>query len=308
MYKRYLDCNASDLMDLSRTDLLFSLRACEGRILVSETIVTVAPLLTSVTNAELAASQGADLLLLNLFDIENPKIAGMPADTPPEDVIRKLQHLTGRIIGVNLEAVDKGFSATHEELWMMRQGRFATAANACRLHEMGVGFIVLTGNPGNGISNEAIAESLQEIRAELGEDMVLIAGKMHSAGILPSGSQKLITPDDVEKFIQKGADIILLPAPGTVPGITLEYAQKLIDLAHQMGAMTMTAIGTSQEGADAETVRQIALMSKMAGTDLHHIGDTGYTGIAIPENIRTYSIAIRGVRHTYTRIARSVNR
>ncbi|AYN27493.1 dihydrodipicolinate synthase [Buttiauxella ferragutiae ATCC 51602] len=308
MYKRYLDCNASDLMDLSRTDLLFSLRACEGRILVSETIVTVAPLLTSVTNAELAASQGADLLLLNLFDIENPKIAGMPADTPPEDVIRKLQHLTGRIIGVNLEAVDKGFSATHEELWMMRQGRFATAANARRLHEMGVGFIVLTGNPGNGISNEAIAESLQEIRAELGEDMVLIAGKMHSAGILPSGSQKLITPDDVEKFIQKGADIILLPAPGTVPGITLEYAQKLIDLAHQMGAMTMTAIGTSQEGADAETVRQIALMSKMAGTDLHHIGDTGYTGIAIPENIRTYSIAIRGVRHTYTRIARSVNR
>ncbi|WP_237929856.1 DUF7916 family protein [Buttiauxella sp. S19-1] len=308
MYKRYLDCNASDLMDLSRTDLLFSLRACEGRILVSETIVTVAPLLTSVTNAELAASQGADLLLLNLFDIENPKIAGMPADTPPEDVIRKLQHLTGRIIGVNLEAVDKGFSATHGELWMMRQGRFATAANARRLHEMGVGFIVLTGNPGNGISNEAIAESLQEIRAELGEDMVLIAGKMHSAGILPSGSQKLITPDDVEKFIQKGADIILLPAPGTVPGITLEYAQKLIDLAHQMGAMTMTAIGTSQEGADAETVRQIALMSKMAGTDLHHIGDTGYTGIAIPENIRTYSIAIRGVRHTYTRIARSVNR
>ncbi|MCE0826518.1 haloacid dehalogenase-like hydrolase [Buttiauxella sp. A2-C2_NF] len=308
MYKRYLDCNASDLMDLSRTDLLFSLRACEGRILVSETIVTVAPLLTSVTNAELAASQGADLLLLNLFDIENPKIAGMPADTPPEDVIRKLQHLTGRIIGVNLEAVDKGFSATHEELWMMRQGRFATAANARRLHEMGVGFIVLTGNPGNGISNEAIAESLQEIRAELGEDMVLIAGKMHSAGILPSGSQKLITPDDVEKFIQKGADIILLPAPGTVPGITLEYTQKLIDLAHQMGAMTMTAIGTSQEGADAETVRQIALMSKMAGTDLHHIGDTGYTGIAIPENIRTYSIAIRGVRHTYTRIARSVNR
>ncbi|MEZ2576713.1 DUF7916 family protein [Buttiauxella ferragutiae] len=308
MYKRYLDCNASDLMDLSRTDLLFSLRACEGRILVSETIVTVAPLLTSVTNAELAASQGADLLLLNLFDIENPKIAGMPADTPPEDVIRKLQHLTGRIIGVNLEAVDKGFSATHEDLWMMRQGRFATAANARRLHEMGVGFIVLTGNPGNGISNEAIAESLQEIRAELGEDMVLIAGKMHSAGILPSGSQKLITPDDVEKFIQKGADIILLPAPGTVPGITLEYAQKLIDLAHQMGAMTMTAIGTSQEGADAETVRQIALMSKMAGTDLHHIGDTGYTGIAIPENIRTYSIAIRGVRHTYTRIARSVNR
>jgi len=70
----------------------------------------------------------------------------------------------------------------------------------------------------------------------------------------------------------------------------------------------MTAIGTSQEGADKSTVRQIALMCKMAGTDLHHIGDTGYVGMAIPENILTYSIAIRGIRHTYTRIASSVNR
>ena len=51
-----------------------------------------------------------------------------------------------------------------------------------------------------------------------------------------------------------------------------------------------------------------ALMSKMAGADLHHIGDTGYMGMALPENILAYSVAIRGVRHTYTRIARSVNR
>lgn len=70
----------------------------------------------------------------------------------------------------------------------------------------------------------------------------------------------------------------------------------------------MTAIGTSQEGADINTIRQIALMSKMAGADLHHIGDTGYMGMALPENILAYSVAIRGVRHTYTRIARSVNR
>ena len=70
----------------------------------------------------------------------------------------------------------------------------------------------------------------------------------------------------------------------------------------------MTTIGTSQEGADVSTVRQIALMSKMAGADLHHIGDTGYMGIALPENIMAYSIAIRGVRHTYTRMARSINR
>ncbi|KJE28617.1 hypothetical protein LG52_726 [Geobacillus kaustophilus] len=49
-----------------------------------------------------------------------------------------------------------------------------------------------------------------------------------------------------------------------------------------------------------------ALTSKMAGADLHHIGgDAGYHGIAVPENIMAYSIAIRGRRHTYIRMARS---
>lgn len=70
----------------------------------------------------------------------------------------------------------------------------------------------------------------------------------------------------------------------------------------------MTTIGTSQEGADAETIREIALLCKMTGTDLHHIGDAGYPGIAVPENILRYSLAIRGRRHTYRRMARSVNR
>ena len=67
-------------------------------------------------------------------------------------------------------------------------------------------------------------------------------------------------------------------------------------------------IGTSQEGADTATIRQIAFLCKMTGTDIHHIGDTGYPGTAIPENIMAYSIAIRGVRHTYHRMAASVNR
>ena len=38
------------------------------------------------------------------------------------------------------------------------------------------------------------------------------------------------------------------------------------------------------------------------------IGDTGYPGMALPENIMAYSVAIRGVRHTYHRMAASINR
>ena len=99
-----------------------------------------------------------------------------------------------------------------------------------------------------------------------------------------------------------GADIILLPAPGTVPGITQEYAHRLIEVVHSRGKLALTAIGTSQEGADVATIRQIALMCKMAGADIHHIGDTGVPGMALPQNIMAYSIAIRGERHTYHKI------
>lgn len=49
-------------------------------------------------------------------------------------------------------------------------------------------------------------------------------------------------------------------------------------------------------------------MCKMTGTDIHHLSDTGYPGVAIPENIMAHSITIRGVRHTYHRMASSINR
>ncbi|AHG18578.1 PEP phosphonomutase [Chania multitudinisentens RB-25] len=308
MHKRYLDCCASELAAIDRQGLLESLQASEGRILVSETIGAVQPMLMDITNAELAASQGADLLLLNLFDVDKPRLQGLPAGIVPENSLRELQRLTGRVVGVNLEAVDPNFKDTHGEFWAATKGRLATAENAKKLVAMGAKFVVLTGNPGNGISNETIGHCLQEIRQAAGDSLVIIAGKMHAAGILTRAGGKIITQEDVSTFVAQGADIVLLPAPGTVPGITQEYIEQLIDHAHRQGAMTMTAIGTSQEGASVETIRQIALMCKMAGTDLHHIGDAGYTGMALPENIMAYSVAIRGIRHTYSRIARSVNR
>ena len=142
----------------------------------------------------------------------------------------------------------------------------------------------------------------------MGDSIVLAAGKMHAAGVLTEAAESILTEADIADFTAAGADIILLPAPGTVPGITMEYARTLIGCAHRHGALTITAIGTSQEGADTDTIRRIALMCKMAGTDIHHIGDTGYTGMALAENIMAYSIAVRGIRHTYHRMAISVER
>lgn len=306
--KRLLDCSASDLAPMNKKELLHAIRASEGRVLVSESIAITQPLLGNITNAELAASQGADILLINMFDCDNPQIQGMPAGVAPEQTLHELQRLTGCIIGVNLEAVDSAFSVEHSDIWKMKQGRIANAENASKLIAMGAKIVVLTGNPNNGVSNRALGLAVKEIRDAVGDDVLLVTGKMHGAGVVQESGSKIITEEDVAWFASQGADIILLPAPGTVPGMSQQRVAELIDTAHKQGVLAMTAIGTSQEGADISTVRQIALMSKMAGADLHHIGDTGYLGLALPENILAYSIAIRGVRHTYSRMARSVYR
>lgn len=308
MTKRMLDASATDFSQFTKKDLLASLAGSEGRVLCSECIGITMPLLSDITNAELAASMGADLLLLNMFDVNQPVIHALP---PVElsETVRELKRLTGRIIGINLEPVkDEIASQNADTLWQMSEGRRATAENARKAYEMGVNLILLTGNPGNGVSNEAITASLRSISACLSDKMVLAAGKMHASGIIGEGGEHIITKDDIHEFVKAGADIILLPAPGTVPGITMEYIRELVSYAHSLGALTITAIGTSQEGADTDTIKQIALMCKMTGTDIHHIGDSGYVGMASPENIMAYSIAIRGIRHTYRRMAMSVNR
>ena len=307
--KRILDCQSSDFCAMSRKELLDAIAGSEGRTIACETIGAIMPMLGDVTNAEFAAAMGADILLLNLFDVHNPQIQGLPK-TEPENVIRKLKELTGRPIGINLEPVEQVLSSEdpEENMWAMTGGRKATLENAKKAVQMGVNFILLTGNPGIGVTNEAIEQTLRVYKEAFGDRLILAAGKMHASGILTEGAEKIITREDIDAFAAAGADIILLPAPGTVPGITMEYVRSLVSHAHSLGLLTITAIGTSQEGADTATIRQIALMCKMTGTDIHHLGDAGYGGMALPENIQAYSVAVRGIRHTYRRMAASINR
>ena len=304
--KRMLDMTPRELTNLNKEEFLYAIASSEGRVMVSETIGIAMPMLVDITNAELASAMGADILILNLFDFDKPIINGLKVERP-EDTIRELKRLTGRAIGINLEPVDS-IDETKQELWAMSKGRAATVENAKKALEMGVDFIVLTGNPGNKVTNEAIASSLKKISSSLGDKLTLVAGKMHSSGIPSESGENIITKEDVDLFIDNGADIVLLPAPGTVPGLTTDYIHSLIKEIHKHNKLALTSIGTSQEGADIETVKRIALESKIAGADLHHIGDSGYMGMSLPENIFAYSVAIRGVRHTYRRMAMSLER
>ncbi|WP_226038572.1 DUF7916 family protein [Aquibacillus saliphilus] len=303
--KRILNCFASDFKQVKGRDLLDSIRASEGRTVVSEIICSVQPLYSEISNPEIVAAFGSDFLLLNLFDVNNPSIEGI--DSEGSEVIKRLKELTGRPVGVNLEPVDLDVEAA-EQLLELPLGRTATTDSLVKVKELGLDFICLTGNPKTGVSNKEILTAISRAKNILGEDAFIIAGKMHGAGVKGEAGSDIIDDETIKAFIDAGADVILIPSPGTVPGITVERANKWVSAVHKQNALAMLTIGTSQEGADSDTIRRLALQNKMVGADIHHIGDGGYTGVAIPENIMDYSIAIRGKRHTYIRMAASINR
>ena len=296
--KRLLNCATSEMLSMNKDELKQSILASEGRTIMTETVVACPPLLGDLTNAELAVSFGSDMVLLNVFDCDHPHINGLPETDEPVKLLKKL---VGRPVGCNLEPIDENAKMMENRL-EISHGRHATKETFIKAKELGFDFICLTGNPGTGVSNASIENAIKLAKEYFGG--MIIAGKMHSSGI----DEALVDLDSIERFIDAGADIILMPAVYTVPGLSEEEVTAACKLIKSKGALSLSSIGTSQEGSDEGTIRQIALVNKRCGIDIQHIGDAGWCGIALPENIMALSIAIRGKRWTYHKIASSVNR
>ncbi|MBP1039504.1 haloacid dehalogenase-like hydrolase [Vagococcus sp. BWB3-3] len=297
--KRLLNCTASETRALTKEELVVAIKANAGRTILAENDVVIPPFSSNVTNSEVVAAFGADLILLNCFDFQAPVIIGLdPADQTP---IKTLKKLTGKPIGVNLEPVD-GAASFEGTINQISPGRIASDENLKRANEYGFDFICLTGNPSTGVSNKEISDATKRAKGLF--EGVVIAGKMHSAGV----SEAVIDMETIDAFAEAGADIILVPTSGTVPGFTEQQMHACICRIHQQGKLAMSTIGTTQEGADTATIRELALMSKRAGADIQHIGDAGFNGTADPENIMQLSVSIRGKRHTYLKMAQSINR
>ena len=296
--KRLLNCTTSEMLSMNKDELKQSILASEGRTIMTETVVACPPLLGDLTNAELAVSFGSDMVLLNVFDCNNPHINGLPETDEPVKLLKKL---VGRPVGCNLEPIDENAKMMENRL-EISSGRHATKETFIKAKELGFDFICFTGNPGTGVSNASIENAIKLAKEYFGG--MIIAGKMHSSGI----DEALVDLDSIERFIDAGADIILMPAVYTVPGLSEEEVTAACKLIKSKGALSLSSIGTSQEGSDEGTIRQIALVNKRCGIDIQHIGDAGWCGIALPENIMALSIAIRGKRWTYHTIASSVNR
>ncbi|MFA9468170.1 haloacid dehalogenase-like hydrolase [Streptococcus sp. E24BD] len=296
--KRLISCYASDIENITKDELKQAILTSEGRTILGETVVTAAPLIEGVTNAEMMATFGCDLLVLNEFDVFDKSIVGFyTCDNP----IAEIKRLTGRPIGINLEPVDKTQTVLGEQVHISL-GRQVNEQSLRAARELGVDFIMLTGNPSTGVSLAAIKEAIVLAKEHFGG--LIFAGKMHGAGL----GEPVVNPEALRDFIALGADGVLVPAVGTVPGVREEGLADIVADLKAQGALVMSTIGTSQESADLQTIRDFGLSNKRVGTDIHHIGDGGYGRMPDPENIMALSIAVRGKRHTYFRMGQSVRR
>lgn len=314
---RMFDLFYEDYFKMDRQDLISTIRNTEGRTLMAETIISTFPLLDGVSNPETAAAFSADMITLNTFNLDAPFVFGYddahlsPLTGIPDyanaiqqiieknrtnpNYLNNLKKVVGRFIGVNLEPVPE--NSTYPN------GLRCSEKNLHKVKELGFDYVVITANPSTGVTSEGIKSGILSARKILGEKVLLIAGKMHGAG-----SGNIYDTETLDAFIKAGADVVLLPAPGTVPGFTVDLAKNIIDSIHEHGALAMTTIGTSQEGATESYIESVAQMAKMAGADIQHTGDCGVSGMTPPENLLRMSITIRGRRHTYRRMARSSHR
>lgn len=299
MAKRLISANPSEILALSKEELKLSIKASEGRVIVSENVAPRESFIGDITNAEMARAFGADLILLNGVDVFEPVIFGL--EHTSLDFVEKLHHLTGAPIGVNLEPVDTD-AEMNEDTLVISKGRKASKEAFERIDALGMDFVCLTGNPGTGVSNKEIEKAIELAKEHFSG--LIIAGKMHGAGV----NEPVVSTSQVKRFIDKGADIILVPAVGTVPGFDAATLTEIVQHVHANDGLVLTAIGTSQESSDTDTIKQMAIQNKICGVDMQHIGDAGYGGVAPVENIFAMSKAIRGMRHTVSRVARSINR
>jgi len=303
MVTRLLSAKTSEMMKMTKEELKVAIKASEGRIILSENMIIYKPLCDTLTNAEVDCAFGADLILLNFFDVQHPYIAGLnegddnnPDFTPDFMSVKKLKKLIGRPVGINLEPINfdaKMLEKRHD----IAYGRIATKENIIKAQELGFDFICLTGNPRTGVDNNSIIDALKLTKENY--NGLIMAGKMHCTGV----NEPIINEKIAKSFIDNGADVILIPAVGTIPELTEKDMMNIVKYVHQAGTLVMSTIGTSQEGSTPSVIEQIAIRNKICGADIQHIGD-----VSTKENIFTLSMAIRGQRHTFNRMAISINR
>lgn len=304
MKKRLLDCTRSDFEKMNTAELKYAILASEGRTILAQANVKYDSAIDDMTNVELEAAFGADMIMLNNInfkdDTKNIGIEGMN--------IKRLKKLVNRPIGVYFECPSKdGIRAYERPDKVDYSTRVVTKENLEFAITSGADFIVIGGNPGRGTTLDVVIESTKFAKEIVGDRAMIWAGKWEDGVIekvLGDPLAEYNAKEIISSLIDAGADVINLPAPGSRHGITTEMIRELVEYTHRYkpGTLAMCFLDSSVEGADEETIRMISIKMKETGADIHAIGDAGYKGLALPENVYQMSISIRGRRFTFRRM------
>lgn len=276
--QRILNCRAADFAKpVTGEALKQAISASEGRVIMAEVAAGAAPLYGEVTNGELLCAFGADLLLVKGMDCHSQQIQGC-------DGLRHFKQLTGRLVGVSFEVLADN-AADNPRAWATENLEQVAAAD----------FYCLTAYDKPGVTAARVCDALGELRQRT--DKLILVAKFYSNG--------LASADEYAAYAAAGADGVIVPAPSSCRGATEARVEQALSAIRAAGGLAITTVSSSQEGADEETIRQIALASKRCGADVYNFGDAGVAGMADPQAVYTLSLAVRGKRHTWVRMAAS---
>jgi len=316
-----LHATPSQILAMSTEELLTAIRISEGRVIMVSSRVRCGNLVDYVSNAEVSAAFGADIVMLDTYEPMRPFITGWPSKNPADDeatkdvqismgrgwTLKEIREIIGRPVAILLllqADISKAGSVKHYG------NILATPENAEKAIESGADMIFVSG----WVPIEVTKNSLRELRKITKGKAILSFGRSHGPGLIGQsefklGPEALLSEVEIKNALDEGVDLVSMPAPGTYPGYTVDFVSRRVEVIHSYGAMASLGLHTSQEGADIDTIRRIAILAKQAGADMHELGDSGFNEMMIePQNILNYSIAIRGRRHTYRRMAMSVKR
>lgn len=312
MVKRILSCTKSDFEKMTPLDLKLSIRLAEGRTILGQSFNGMGnSLLAGVTNPELEAAFGADILLLNGYSLdEKSPMYGVKHYSYAKGLqilhVKDIKKLVNRPVGVYLECVNS--EGDHLYINDFALGRTANEENFNRAVEEGADFIILGANPSmNAKVDDIIAATILAGKTVKGKTMIF-SGKWEDGvyeKVLGDPMAKKPAREFIDALMDAGADVIDFPAPGSRQGITVDMIRELVEYVHHKDAdtMTMSFIDGSVEGADVDTIRILALKSRETGADIHAIGDAGLSGSSLPENIYQLSLSVKGRRLTWERMA-----
>lgn len=306
---RLISASKSDIRKMSAMELKESIFKSESRVIMGQHLLFAGTgVVRGVTNSELMFAWGADMVMLNTIDLDNmdnnPGLCGLS--------LKELKDRCNRPIGVYLGCPKAGSEDGGKKALYRREGMVATREHILKCKEIGADFIVLGGNPGSGTSLTDVIEYTKLAKSLLGDEMIIMAGKWEDGineKVLGDPTADYDVKDVIRQLIDAGADCIDLPCPGSRGGITVEDIRSLVQYVHtyKPGTLTMCFLNSSVECADEATIREVALLMKQTGADIHAIGDGGFGGCSWPKNVYQLSVSIKGEHYTWFRMA-SVNK